>query len=140
MWPSVRDALAEQGYEALPISAVAQENIQELLYRVQAMLDALPPAEEPVDDQLVEITPEADERAFSIGQTGPGEWRVEGVAIERTAMMTNWDYYEAAMRFQRILEAMGVGEALRNAGVQEGDLVQIAEVELVWGYENAYDE
>ena len=139
-WPTVRDLLAEQGHEALPISAVAQENTQEMLYRVQAMLDALPPEEEPVEEGLIEITPEADERAFRIEPVGPGEWQVEGVAIERTAQMTNWDYYEAALRFQRILEAMGVADALREAGVQEGDLVQIANVELVWGYENAYEQ
>jgi GTP-binding protein len=49
--------------------------------------------------------------------------------------MTNWDYYEAAMRFQRILRAMGITDALREAGVQDGDSVQIGVVDMVWGYE-----
>ena len=31
-------------------------------------------------------------------------------------------------------------EALREAGVTDGHTVQIAGVELVWGYENAFDE
>ena len=39
--------------------------------------------------------------------------------------MTNWDYYEASARFQRILEALGVNTALRNAGAMPGDSVQI---------------
>ncbi|MCB0074964.1 MAG: Obg family GTPase CgtA, partial [Caldilineaceae bacterium] len=69
-----------------------------------------------------------------------GEWLVEGVAIERAARMTNWDYYEAAMRFQRILKAMGIADALRDAGIAEGDTVHIAEVELIWGYDNAFEE
>ena len=32
---------------------------------------------------------------------------VEGEAIERFAGMTNWDYYEAQLRFQKVLEASG---------------------------------
>ncbi|MEZ4836203.1 MAG: Obg family GTPase CgtA [Caldilineaceae bacterium] len=52
----------------------------------------------------------------------------------------HWDYYEATMRFQRILRAMGIADALREAGVQEGDRVQIADVELIWGYDNALDD
>ena len=56
------------------------------------------------------------------------------------AQMTNWDYYEAAMRFQRILRAMGIADALREDGIAEGDTVRIGAVELVWGYENAFDE
>ena len=36
---------------------------------------------------------------------------VEGEAIERFAGMTNWDYYEAQLRFQKVLEASGAGLA-----------------------------
>jgi GTP-binding protein len=43
------------------------------------------------------------------------------------------------MRFQRILRAMGVADALREAGVQDGDTVQIGDIELVWGFQNAFD-
>jgi hypothetical protein len=35
---------------------------------------------------------------------------------------------------------MGIADALRAAGVAEGDTVLIASVELVWGYENAFEE
>ena len=41
--------------------------------------------------------------------------------------MTNWDYYEAALRFQRILDAEGVTDALRESGAKEGDLIMIGE-------------
>ena len=97
-----------------------------------------PPEEE--DDFLTEITPAEDERAFTISPLDEGEWRVEGIAIERTAKMTNWDYYEASLRFQRILDAMGVSEALREAGVEDEDVIHIGDIELVWGYENAFDD
>jgi GTP-binding protein len=58
---------------------------------------------------------------------------VRGKRIERVVKMTNWDYYEAALRFQRILEAMGITQALEEGGVQEGDTVIIGDVELTWG-------
>jgi GTP-binding protein len=140
MWPLAQEAIEAMGLPVIEISAVTRENVQTLLYRVQAMLDELPEEiVEPVEE-LPEITPEDDEKRFEIIQVEEGLWQVEGIAIERAAVMTNWDYYEAAMRFQRILKAMGIHEALREAGVEDGDTVRIATAELVWGYENAFGE
>ena len=139
-WPEAERAITEFGLPVLSISAVTRENVETLLYRVQAMLDELPPQEDPFESELPEITPGEDESIFTIQRVDDETWRVHGIAIERAAQMTNWDYYEAAMRFQRILRAMGVVEALREAGVEEGDTVQIDELELVWGYDNAFGE
>lgn len=44
--------------------------------------------------------------------------------------MTNWDYYEAVRRFQRILEAHGISQALREAGAQQGDQVVVGDWEF----------
>jgi GTP-binding protein len=43
-----------------------------------------------------------------------------------------WEYHEGVLRAQRVLEAMGVIEALRQAGVQPDDTVRIGNVELEW--------
>jgi GTP-binding protein len=140
LWPSVQEAIEGRDLPVMAISAVAGENVQTLLYQVQAMLDALPTVEAAPDEDLVEIEPVLDEKAFHIQKAEDDLWLVRGVAIERIIQMTNWDYYEATMRFQRILRAMGITEALREAGVQDGDRVIIGDMELVWGYENAFDE
>ncbi len=140
IWPTVEKAMADAGRAAMAISAVTRENVEMLLYRLQEMLDAQPALDVITPDEMVEITPALDEKAFSIHQLDVDLWEVQGTAIERYAQMTNWDYYEAAMRFQRIMKAMGITEALREAGVTDGHTVQIAGVELVWGYENAFDE
>ncbi|MBI3960152.1 MAG: Obg family GTPase CgtA, partial [Chloroflexi bacterium] len=137
-WPEIEQAIAASGQPVMSISAVTGANVDMLLYRLQEMLDALPVEDVVAQDELVEITPGVDETAFAICQLQPDLWEVQGIAIERAAQMTNWDYYEAAMRFQRILKAMGVTEALSVAGVAEGDRVQIAGVELIWGYDNAF--
>jgi len=44
--------------------------------------------------------------------------------------MTDWSYYEAAKRFQGVLDASGVTRALRAAGVKEGDTVVIGDLEF----------
>lgn len=139
-WPAIEQAIRAQGYPVMAISAVAHQNVGPLLFQVQAMLDALPPEAEPAEEILPEITPSEDEKAFAIYRLDDHLWWVEGVAIERIAQMTKWDYYEAGMRFQRILQAMGIADALREAGIQDGHTVRIGDVELVWGYENAFEE
>lgn len=139
-WPAFEAAIQAQDRPVLAISAVAGENVQQLLYDVQSMLDALPIEDDAdlVDEEVVMTAP-LDEKNFEIHQLDDGQWQVTGIAIERAAQMTNWDYYEASMRFQRILRAMGVADALRDTGVQDGDTVQIGEIELVWGYDALQD-
>ena len=60
------------------------------------------------------------------------QWRVIGIAIERAAKMTYWQHDGSVRRFQKIMETLGIEEALRKAGVQEGDTVAIGEFELEW--------
>ena len=139
-WPEIEETIQRYDLPVMSISAVTRQDVDQLLYRVQAMLDALPPEEAPYEHELPEITPDEDESAFTVEQLDDETWKVAGIAIERTAQMTNWDYYEAGARFQRILHAMVIVEALREAGVEDGDTVQIGEAELVWGYDNAFEE
>jgi len=140
LWPLIEEAIQAEDLTVMNISAVAQLNLQPLLYKVQEMLDALPPPEAAPLDILPNIEPEEPDNSFQITQVEEYVWQVEGKAIERAVHMTNWDYYESALRFQRILQAMGIADALRDAGIDEGDNVRIGEFEMVWGYENALDE
>lgn len=140
-WPAVEQALQARNLPVMAISAATRENVKEMLRQLRTMLDALPPIVEPEEEILPEIAPGAeDDKSFQIYNLGDHVWIVEGEAIERAENKIQWDYYESAMRFQRILKAMGIIDALRAAGVQEGDTVRINEIELVWGYENAFGE
>lgn len=131
-WQAVRDALAAHGVQdPLAISALTGENVQTLLRQAAAALDELPRPVSPAA-QPVLFGPELDEDFFDIEQE-EDRWRVTGIRIERAAAMTNWDYYEAQMRFQRILEAMGISKALEAAGIEDGEVVVIGDTELVWG-------
>ena len=113
------------------ISAVTGANVSDLMEELARLVRELPEPE-PVEEDLPVIRPlEDDEDAFTIGREGEA-WRVRGVRIERTAAMTDWSNEAAVRRFQRILSAMGIMDALRTAGIREGDDVRIGEWELEW--------
>ncbi|MGD1997234.1 MAG: GTPase ObgE [Anaerolineae bacterium] len=129
-WPAVRDALEAQDYEIFPISSVVREGLRELLWRAVQMLDELPREPAPVHEVPV-FRLEDDERAFWVERLADG-WRVRGERVERLTAMTRFGLDEAVKRFQRALEAMGVFDALREAGIEPGDTVHIGEAELTW--------
>jgi GTP-binding protein len=138
IWPLVLEELEDRDVEEpMAISAIAGENVQALLRRTLALLDQVPVQE--AVRQPVMFGPDSDEDYFEINLEqdstllDQNRWRVRGVRIERAAAMTNWNYYEAQMRFQRILEVIGISDALERAGVEDGDIVMIGETELIWG-------
>ncbi|MFO7634887.1 MAG: GTPase ObgE [Caldilinea sp.] len=137
--PAVESAIGRYELPVLAISAVTGEGVVEVLRRAQTMLDALPLPEE-MPELLPEMSPAPNPKAFQIDQIEEGVWLVEGGEIEKVVKMTNWDYYEAGLRFQRVLDALGIKQALVEAGIEDGDSVRIGDIELVWGYENAFGE
>jgi GTPase len=117
--------------EIMTISALARTNTRELLIQAYQKLAETPPVEE-VELPLPVYKPKEDPREFVITREGTNEWRISGVAIERAASMTYWQHDGSVRRFQKIMEILGVDEALRRAGVQEGDTVAIGDFELEW--------
>jgi len=117
--------------ELMTLSALARTNTRELLIKAYQALEEAP-LPEVVEAALPVYKPKEDPREFSVKHEGANEWRVSGAAIERAASMTYWQHDGSVRRFQKIMETLGVDEALRKAGVQEGDTVAIGEFELEW--------
>jgi GTPase len=117
--------------ELMTISGLARTNTRELLIQAYRKLEETPPLEE-VELPLPVYKPKEDPRDFTVTREGSNEWRVAGAAIERAASMTYWQHDGSVRRFQKIMETLGVEEALRQAGVQEGDTVSIGNFELEW--------
>lgn len=130
-WPRLRAEMNRLGHEAMAISAITHDNVRAVLNRAVQLLDELPD-EEPEAEELPVYQMEADPFAFSITREPDGGFRVTGKRIERAVAMTYWDYDQAVTRFQRILESMGVADALIEAGVKPGDTVTIGDMELEW--------
>jgi GTP-binding protein len=133
-WPKLQAELRRLGRDPLNISAITHQGTRELVLKVFELLDSLPQEAEGVDQEEIPVYSLGEDlTAFKVSRRPDGSFQVSGKRIERAAAMTYWDYEDALMRFQRILEAMGVSEALINAGVQVGDTVYIGEIELEWG-------
>ncbi len=118
--------------EPLAISAVSGEGVEALLRRAADALAELPRRLAPAAAEPAVARAPAEDKTFAVQREHDGGWRVSGAYIEKIVKMTQWDYYDAVMRFQRILEALGITEVLRANGVQEGDTVRIGTKELEW--------
>ncbi|MCA9916428.1 MAG: GTPase ObgE [Anaerolineales bacterium] len=129
--PLIEEEIKKAGYPFMSISAATQHNVRQMLYRVRRMLDEAPPAQTRHTDEIAIIRAENDE-GFTIEREGDG-WRVRGKQIERVASMTYFEFDATLVRFQKILESMGISKALTEAGVVVGDPVYIGEEELEWG-------
>jgi len=131
-WPEIEAALQARGIEPIAISAATRENIRPLIQRIFQTVDALPEAT-PLSPAVAVPVYELSEAEveFNITRNSDG-FRVIGRKIERAAAMTYWDEDAAVLRFQNILETLGVSEALEAAGVQVGDTVFIGDYELEW--------
>jgi GTP-binding protein len=120
----LREYLEETFPGALQLSTVTREGIDEvrdlIAERVQEMQD--------------ETADEADEKSHRVFRPGWHGMRVEnregtyvvvGEEIERLALKTDWDSPEGVEHFQRELEKKGVVAALRRAGAEPGDEINI---------------
>jgi len=112
------------------VSALTHKNVRELLLTATTRLAETPAVQEaPVKPVY---RPQEDGRQFEVKRVGGHEWRLSGAGIERASAMTFWEHDGSVRRFQKLMERLGVDEALHNAGVQEGDTVFIGEYELEW--------
>jgi len=138
-WPEIQKGLKSRlkkkqpailvAPELFTISASTHENVRSLIYRVARLLEETPVEISTADIPVYRF--ESDPKDFAISHIDRG-WRVRGEAIERAAKMTYWEHYQSVRRFQRILETLGIDRALREAGIQAGDIVMIDDFELEW--------
>ena len=131
-WETVQEALGKHGISPIAISAATHHNVQRLIQQIFQAIDDLPDeTPEPIVETPVYELQEP-EQPFTIERGEEGEFLVIGKRIERAAAMTYWEYDEAVQRFQKILEAVGVSQALKDEGVLPGDTVFIGDYELEW--------
>ncbi|MDQ1301784.1 MAG: GTPase, partial [Chloroflexota bacterium] len=135
-WPELARRLAAAGAtEPLAISAATGEGVQPVLRCAADLLAELPAPLAAGETPQPSARPNLmipEDKSFTVVRDPDGAYHVFGLYIERIVKMTQWTYYDAVMRFQRILEALGITEVLRSRGVQAGDMVRIGEIELEW--------
>lgn len=130
--PKIKASFKKVGIQVMTISALARTNVSDVLKKVQELLQQTPvPEPEVVELELPVYKPDENRYEFSIDRIPEG-WRVSGKGIERAADMTLWAHEGSVRRFQHLMDRIGLDAALREAGVEEGDTVFIADYELEW--------
>ena len=121
-----------RGYALFEISAATTQGARELVDRVAAELDTLPPIREFEAQPITEAERQANEtrpQEFEITQED-GAYFVEADFLEDILMTANMEDYESLQYFQRVLRSSGVIAQLEKMGIQEGDTVCIGGFEF----------
>ena len=115
----------ENGWECIYVSAVTGDNLRELVKLVAERLRDLPPltiyeSEYTAEDVIVG----SSERKTEV-RVEKGVYYVEGEWLFNLMGQVNIDSYDSLSFLQRVLQKGGVIDKLREAGVQDGDTVDI---------------
>ena len=126
-------ALKEKGIEVFPISAATRKGLDDLIvYAAKKLkeIEAQPPEEdeEELEEKLYQFE-EEEEKLFTLRREN-NTYIIEGKFIERLIYSTNFDDSDSLAYFQKVLRKRGIIDELKEAGIQEGDLVKIYEVEF----------
>lgn len=122
-----------QGNEVYPISVILNEGIREVLFRSYDMLQKIErePLEEEVNvnEVLKEIKGESED--FVITQDEEGTYVIEGRILDEVlAKYVITMDEDSIINFLHMMRSLGLEEAMRDAGIQDGDNVRIADVEF----------
>ena len=121
--------LEARGYTVFPICAPIGEGVSELIKHVAGVVRNL--SVTILTDMVTEsaIYKYEQEALFKISKED-GVYRVLGAWIEHLVNSTNFDDTDSLQYFQRLIRKKGVIDALEKAGVQEGDLVALHDLEF----------
>lgn len=124
-----KEEMESRGYEVFLISAVTGTGLQELIYRTAQLVKELPDIElyENIDEIKEYIV--KDDIGFKVVQV-EDYYIVEGPTVESLMGSVNIEDYESLGYFQRRLRALGIIDALVEAGIQEDDTVCIGDFEF----------
>ncbi|MFQ9065195.1 MAG: GTPase ObgE [Eubacterium sp.] len=121
----------DKGYEYYSICAPIMEGTKELMNVTWNMLKELPPIKEyEVEEIPLEALIPEDDNSFKITQEDEGYYLVEAKWFPRVLKGIDVTDYEALQYMQRVLEKSGVFDALREKGIQEGDIVSLYNIEF----------
>ncbi|MBQ8691443.1 MAG: GTPase ObgE [Phascolarctobacterium sp.] len=121
----LKEYVEAKGYEITKASAATGDGLRELMFQAYELLEAYVPEE---DEQELSRFDEIDPDSYEIVVGNDTDYEVRGKNIERLVAMTNFDNDEALYRFQLIWKRLGIDEALKEKGVQEGETVRIRDM------------
>lgn len=131
LYQQLKQLAKEQEKEFFAISAVTGKGVKELMARISELLKELPKEEfVPMEERKI-YTLEEEKEGFEITKQAD-VFIVDGPSVQRLMAKVDLEDKESFYYFQKGLEKLGVNEALKKAGVKEGDTVRIVDWELEW--------
>ena len=119
-----------KGYEYYSICAPICEGTKELMNVTWNMLQTLPPIKEYDTEEIPFEAFIEDNNSFKITQIDDGYFLVEAKWFPKVLKGIDITDYEALQYMQRVLEKSGIFDALREKGIQEGDIVSLYDIEF----------
>lgn len=120
----------ERGYTYLTMCAPIVEGTQEVINAVAAKLATLPPIKRYEKEEIpAEFFEKSNDGKFTI-TVEDDVYSVEGEWLLKILQRTDLDDYESLQYFQRVLQSSGIIDALIAKGIQEGDTVEIYDLEF----------
>jgi len=126
----IKEAYEPKGYKVFPISAAANQGLQELLEYVAQLVEKH--KEDVIFEEDFDEYSEVklDEEPFTIEKLEDNYYLVTGVGVEKMVGYTNIETEKGFAFFQRYLREKGIIQALEEKGIQEGDTVAIYGLEF----------
>ena len=119
-----------RGYEYYSICAPISEGTRELMNVVWNKLRELPPIKEYDTEEIPVETMIKSGNGFKISEIEEHYYLVEADWFPKVLKGIDIEDYEALQYMQRVLEKSGVFAALRERGIQEGDIVSLYDIEF----------
>ncbi|WMJ23065.1 GTPase ObgE [Paludicola sp. MB14-C6] len=124
--------IEQKGYQFFEISAATTQGTHDLVQKVYAELQKLPPIKyfepQPFTEQEI-AERESKFNSFEV-KVENGIYYVEAPFLESVLMTANMEDYESLQYFQRVLRSSGIIDKLEEMGINEGDIVNIYDFEF----------
>lgn len=120
----------DKGYEYYSICAPICEGTKELMNITWNKLKDLPPIREYETEEVPLDALIPDDNSFKITQVDEGYYLVEAKWFPKVLKGIDVTDYEALQYMQRVLEKSGIFDALKEKGIQEGDIVSLYDIEF----------
>lgn len=119
----------KQGYPVFCISAAANMGLDSLLGKTAELLETLPKVRVFETEYAKPAADAAKDKTFTVKKENR-TFIVEGEWLNKIIDTIHFDDYESMNFFQRVLQSNGIIDKLEEMGIQEGDPVQIGELEF----------
>ena len=125
-----KNYVESKGYDYYSICAPILEGTQELMNAVWNRLQTLPPIKEYEAEEIPLDVLIKDDKGFKITVEDDNYYIVEASWFPKVLKGIDIEDYEALQYMQRVLEKSGIFAALREKGIQEGDIVSLYDIEF----------